>query len=282
MLRRTAARRRAFTLLELILALTIGMILLIGLYLALDVFLNATNAGRQQIEQATLARQVLKTITNDINNNLPLVPVPPNATSTSTKTTNANAAAATTTPPTPYAFNLGVQGTSDRLTLYISKVPMAAKSAVDAEGNPLNGDRPLDSDLRRISYWLAGGNDTPEGLARQEVVMVTNDDEINSMPPDVSDPVIFAPHVIWLQFEYFDGTAWQPEWDGTALGPDGLTKVGPPMSIRITMKIGRTDGQPVTGLDDPNVQTFQHVVQIPTAVLPPPATSATTGNPPTP
>src|SRR5207244_13571460 len=108
MVRRTAARRRAFTLLELILALTIGMILLIGLYLALDVFLNATNAGRQQIEQATLARQVLKPITNDINNNLPLVPMPPNATSTSTKTTNA--AAATTTPPTPYAFNLGVQG----------------------------------------------------------------------------------------------------------------------------------------------------------------------------
>src|SRR2546423_1723247 len=100
MIRRSAARRRAFTLMELILALTIGMVLLVGLYLALDVHLNATHAGRQQVEQATTARQVLKRISNDISNHLALVPVPPNATTTSTKSTS-SAGAMTPTTTTP-------------------------------------------------------------------------------------------------------------------------------------------------------------------------------------
>src|SRR5262249_20005289 len=160
MMRRSASRRRAFTLMELILALTIGMLLLVGLYLALDVHLMATNAGREQVEQATVARQVLKRISNDITNNLALVPVPPNATSTSSKnssTANTTGAMTTTTvTPTHYVFNVGVQGTSDRLTLYVSKVPGCAVPSA-------TGDQPQDSDLRRISYWLARGHHTPAG-----------------------------------------------------------------------------------------------------------------------
>ena len=68
-----------------------------------------------------------------------MTPTPPNATSTNSKTssTASTAAAATTTTvtPTPYAFNVGVQGTSDRLTLYVSRVPTCSVPSA-------NGDQP--------------------------------------------------------------------------------------------------------------------------------------------
>ena len=44
--RQTSRTWLAYTLLEMILALSIGMLLLFGLYASLEVYLNATKAGR--------------------------------------------------------------------------------------------------------------------------------------------------------------------------------------------------------------------------------------------
>lgn len=290
MLRRDR-RRAGFTLLELILALVIGMLLMAGLYFALDVHYRTADAGRTEVDQSLIARGVVKWIAGDINSNLSTLSNPGNSSAASKSSSTGNTTGSTTgttgttTTTTSgvvngtYQFNLGVQGTSDRLTLYISKVPLALTAPTDADGNPAGGTV-IDSDLRRISYWVVGaGTDKPAGLARQEIKWVTNDDDINALPPGIADEdkLVIAPEVLAVQFEYWDGSEWQQQWDGTALGTDGVTPVGPPMAIRITLTIGTPDGK-ITDVNDPHVMVIQHVVQIPTAVAGLPDT--TTNSPP--
>src|SRR5262249_62309889 len=87
----------------------------------------------------------------------------------------------TTTPTTSSgtsSFNLGVQGDSTRVVLFVSRLPYQAKSGT----NP-NGDVPEGScDLSRITYWLVQGTSGPIGLARQEVHQIMADDPIASVP----------------------------------------------------------------------------------------------------
>ena len=40
--------------------------------------------------------------------------------------------------------------------------------------------------------------------------------------------MIIASEVVGVAFRYFDGTAWQDTWDGSIMGTDGMTPVGPP------------------------------------------------------
>jgi len=146
---------------------------------------------------------------------------------------------------------LALQGTSDSLTLYVSQVP-AFKGAPDMQSQV-----PGVSDQRRIVYWLADGG----GLARQEVGPVTSDDaqntDVPSGTPDPGSKQLVAKEVKTLQFEYFDGSAWQDSWDGTQVGQDGVTPIGSPVAVAITIGLARP------GSDE--VKRYRHVVAIPTA-----------------
>jgi hypothetical protein len=114
----------------------------------------------------------------------------------------------------------------------------------------------------RRSSLTPGGGSSPLGLARQELGQVTSDDA-SSTPPDVSDPnskLIIAPEVKSLQFQYFDGSNWQDTWDGTQAGSDGVTPIGPPAAVAITVGV-----TPPGGSADQQVRTYRHVVAILTA-----------------
>src|SRR5207253_5723580 len=142
----------------------------------------------------------------------------------STSTPSSSGAASTTSPtttPSPSStagntvvFNLGVQGDAGRLTLYVSQLPRELNlPPAILNSQPL----PLVSDLRRITYWLAGGGDRPLGLARQEIKLVTSDDLMSAVPPGLPDEpsYVVAEEVKSLAFSYFDGNTWQDAWDGT-------------------------------------------------------------------
>ena len=64
--RRSGPGRPGFTLLEITLAATIAVLLLAALYAAVRVQLNHAQAGRNVVEQSTLARQILRRIDNDV------------------------------------------------------------------------------------------------------------------------------------------------------------------------------------------------------------------------
>src|SRR5207245_5664943 len=106
------------------------------------------------------------------------------------------------------------------------------------------------SDLRRVSYWLAGGGE-PIGLARQEVTMVTSDQAMADVPPSIPDEasMVIAEEVKSLTFSYWDGTAWQDTWDGTTPGADGSTPVGPPVAIAVTLGIASPGAAASTNAD---------------------------------
>src|SRR5262245_21571363 len=60
-------RRGGFTLLEVILALTIGILLMSALYVAVNIQLRHAQAGRDIVQQSTLVRSLMTRIAADIS-----------------------------------------------------------------------------------------------------------------------------------------------------------------------------------------------------------------------
>jgi len=173
------------------------------------------------------------------------------------------------------------QGNNDALVVTVSKWPseldLSPSASIESEPTGV-------SDLRRITYWVAGGGGSPLGLARQEVKVVTSSDATlaPSIPPNVPDEAsyVIAEEVKNLKFQYWDGTAWQDSWDSTQPGADGTTPQGPPLAVAITMDIALPGTANANGSEkQPRVKSYRHVVPILTANG---ATQATTTTPTSP
>jgi hypothetical protein len=279
--------RPAFTLLEMILAASITVLLLSALYVAVDIQLRHASTARDLVEQTTLARTLVNRIANDIEPSVNLsdpsrfqqsssqsgstgsgsgtsgaTGTPSTGTTTpATGTTSGTTGGGTTTGATTSSTSgattgppvLLMQGTTDTLTIWLSRVPY------NPNGTNNSNDPPGFADTRRIDYWLAGGGGL--GLARQEQTAVTGDDALpGTFPPDVGDAnskLIIAPEVKSLQFQYFDGASWQDSWDGTQVGGDGVTPLGPPAAVAVTIGLAPIDGG--------EMKTYRHVIAVQTA-----------------
>ncbi|HEX4590049.1 MAG TPA: type II secretion system protein GspJ [Gemmataceae bacterium] len=253
--------RPGYTLLEVLLASAIAVLLMAALYVGMDIQVRAIQAGREKVNETALVRNLIARMSADAVGTI----TPISATVAVTSSTGE----ATTDPVIP--FNGGVQGDNQVLTLWVSKVPKlpTGTDSVDAASQQL-----LASDLHRISYWLADG-----GLAEQDVdrVSAAEDDPDTALPPDVgADSKYFtlvAPEVTELNFRYFDGETWQDTWDGTVLGEDGKTPIGPPRAIEVTLSIRRPGADP----NDQNaVKQYRQVIPVNAANAQSSATATTT------
>ena len=265
--------RSGFTLLEVLLASVIAVLLLGGMYAAFDIVLVRNDIARDEAARADLTRAVVNRMTLDLTS--PVAYPPPmsggvGAASTSTSSgsaTTTDTAAATgtgtttaeptttttttdttttteTTTPVILPFGAGVYGSSTQVTLFVSRVPQGmtdpTATAVDAGGG-------VSADLRRVSYYVGGGG----GLCRQDRPWATAAGVGDTAEPDYSAEAadIIAPEVTSATFEYFDGTSWLTDWDGSLPGADGVTPYGPPRAIRATLTFEFPDakgGDPVT------------------------------------
>lgn len=236
MIRRPLPLRRAYTLLEMTLALAISLIILGGVYEFLNRQMMLAEAGREAVEDTALARVLLDRMAGDIVASLGGID-PQQLPDISNDPTEALLQAETFTP----LFNTGVDGTNSVLILSTSRVP---RELLASDKRKLDsGNLPPVSDLRRISYWyVEDGNTT--GLARQELTAVTGPD-YDSKPPDVSEVAkyVIAPEVKAVLFEYFDGENWAATWSGNSYASDGQTPVGPPSAIRVTITLKSRDNQ---------------------------------------
>jgi prepilin-type N-terminal cleavage/methylation domain-containing protein len=288
----STGRRPAFTLLEILLALVIGVLLLGALYVAVGLHLRHAQIARSLVAESALARAIFDRMASDIRQTLaPPPPAPasggggaaaasssgnnsggttaasasPSSTSSSPSSSSSSSTSPTSTSPaggvvntTASAYNVGVQGDASHLSLCTGRALRV--SSADQLNQPM-------STLRRITYWYIDSG-AGSGLARQEIPEVTSDD-VTAGPPD--DPsLVFANEVVGLTFSYFDGNAWQDSWDGTTVGPDGQTPIGAPVAIAINLTIASPDAQ--------NPKTYRRVVPLATAngILPSGST-ATTG-----
>jgi len=291
-------RRHGFTLLEVMLALAVGVILLSALYVAVSAQMRYTSAGRDVIQGSTLARSVFERMTSDILPNLG--PIDPSRSSSSSSpsssgqsspttgsagassagasasgsgaggSTGSTSAPASSGVNSAVTFNVGVQGDSTHLSVYVSRWPREIYQGMTGASDP--SAQATVSDLRRITYWLSGGGDSSGGLARQEIAQATSDDALNSStsPPDDSKLVI-ASEVRNVSFQYFDGQSqsWTDSWDGTSTGSDGTTPVGPPAAIAISLDIAMPHTGANEGSGGADIKTFRHVVVLQTANGPP-------------
>jgi hypothetical protein len=165
-----------------------------------------------------------------------------------------------------------VQGTNNQLTIYASRFPrevLSSNGTFASQNSTAQNNTPLVSDIRQITYWLASGEGKSSGLCRYEIKQETSNDALNattSGPPSVPDleTCVISSRVKSLTFAYWDGQSWQDSWDGTLpTGSDTVTPQGPPMAIRIEMKIAPPPGD---GADDSkNWKTHQQTIYIPTA-----------------
>ena len=128
------------------------------------------------------------------------------------------------------AFQGGVVGTDKQLTVFASRLPSAFSNP---RGLAASAGSQGPSDLVRITYWLGGSG----GLCRQERPWVTADGVRNSSDPDLTDEAgdTLVQEVKDVTFEYFDGSQWLPEWRGNDPSPDGVTPIGPPRAIKVTL-----------------------------------------------
>ena len=219
MSQRMSQSRSGFTLLEMMLSLAIGAMLMIGLYVALNIQITATRSGRGLVDQAAISEGVLKEIDGDVKQCLATLDYYPTAAQMSYNAQLAAANLAGTTPPTlpvpattyTYSFNFSVQGDSNWMTIYCSKIPQAIAQAQQDNSN--GGTSILqytDCDVRRVTYFFLSANDGTGGLIRQEV-STTTDPSTTMLPPTSLDDYSkqLAAEVLAITFEYWDGQNWQ-------------------------------------------------------------------------
>jgi prepilin-type N-terminal cleavage/methylation domain-containing protein len=261
MMARFSARRPGYTLLEVLLASAIAALLMAALYVGMDVQLRTVQAGREKVNETAVVRNLFTTrITADMVGVMSPIAATVAVTSTTGDTT--------TDPVVP--FNGGIQGDNTILTIWSSKLPQLPTGTDPTTAATL---QMTSSDEHRITYWLADG-----GLARQDLdrVSASTDDPDAQLPPGVSDEskYILAKEVTEVNFRYFDGENWQDTWDGTVIGADGVTPIGPPRAIEVTLSIRKTGADPDS---DAAVKQYRQVIPINTGNGPSVSTTATTG-----
>lgn len=289
MSRSKMTRHSGFTLLEVILSMAITMVLLYGIYTAMNINLRQAQQGRDLVERSTVARSLFARIANDIEPSLGL-PDPglfrsTDSGSSSTGGTSTGASTGSTTGATTGGATggteeelledpanvrlLAVQGDIETLRMFVSRVPREAyverNTLEEQEGNEFQEGDQILSDQREIVYWFIPdlGNGSG-GLARQEVKLVTADLESEPLAMGTAEEenYLLSSEVRSVTFSYWDGTSWLEEWDGTQLGADGVTPQGPPLAIEIIIEL-QFPGPTPESL--PKTHTFRHVVHIPTA-----------------
>jgi hypothetical protein len=256
----------------MVLALAIGMLLLLALYVSFNMYIGQAQSGREIVNEAALARNILTRIGNDIAGQVG--PVDPRIADYST---SGLPSATNPTAGLIASYNLGVYGTGSALVLSNYRVRKGPANA------PTNAPDPvITSDVHRTAYWIVTNGTDSVGLARAEIRQATSPDSDTVDPTALEDQnkYVFAPEVKSIQFEYFDGTSWLAQgstWDGTfSASTDGSSPPqGPPAAIRITITLKRNLNKGASP-DDANVDgpTYMHVVALPTSnSFPPPSTS---------
>jgi prepilin-type N-terminal cleavage/methylation domain-containing protein len=279
---RSSSSRRAYTLLEIVVATAIFVILVAALYAAMEMQLRHMQAGRDVTEQSGLARALLARMSSDIMHSLtPVAPVfypssssLPNSTGTGSNATTSSSSSSSPTTDSTFQFDLGLQGDKSQLTLFSCGLPSSLTLRVDRASGELASTRsvseaqsqPTGGDLRFITYWIAQSNQEPLGLARLELKRVTAD-EAGQVPASGSAEeaaCVIAEEVKGLEFRYLDRSGWNASWDGTSTGSDLLTLIGPPRAIEIRLSMLNLS-QDMRTNTKPELRVYRHVVAVPTA-----------------
>lgn len=274
------ASRAGFTLLEVLLALTLSVVLLAGIFAAMDQSWKLTVSGREEMERSQLARALLRKMSLDIR---AIAYVPPvvsdsdEATSNTSPTTTSGTSTTdpSTTEETPSARSFGIRGNGQRIEMHLTRARRDLEFSPSVDGNKVQSHT---SDLRVVTYQLSGagstinvtgpttsttGSTTSGGLIRTEGDRMATQmiEEKGGSATSLSGAQALSPEVSSLLFRYFDGKTWYPAWDSEDAGRL-------PRAIEITLTFAPPKVRPGPALNvavSASANQFRTVVLIPIA-----------------
>lgn len=236
-------QRSAFTLLELLLSLSLTITLLTVVYSALELHWRFSTLGQIEVERGQIARAVLTKISADIRSTMFSASTDAYTDDyTSDDDTEADTiplddpdeiyedtVPEVTDPADAYAgSSVGVFGDAVSLVLHIRRPYRTIAGADEDALNPHS-----QSDQKSVSYFLAGGEgslasmvagqfqikndyeDGIDGLARMsgDRFTLALADQQGDLVQLASQTKLIAEEINSLSFEYHDGTEWLKEWD---------------------------------------------------------------------
>lgn len=202
-------RRSAYTLLELLLAMTLLIVLIGILWNILRVFSQTQNQGTRLAEQSQLIRSLSQLMEDDLRAAIqdPIHPL------------NGDA------KWEDDIRRFGLNGTANVLRIDVIEINPFAVTETQPRaaqfGEVQNTERRA-AELKTVFYEFRPA----QGLSRREIDFETPD--MNAAGPEGS--ALSAPEVIDCRFRYFNGAVWSDSWD--SLERDGL-----PVAIEVTVQI---------------------------------------------
>ncbi len=265
------ARQFGFTLLEVILALSLTAVILGLIIMAVHVQLGVADKSEAQVQEAQLARALLQRIADDVRNAVPFRPTQASSSTASStsqsqttsvssdtstdSTASTDIESADTTPvSTDSIAGGGICGNSQCLYVETSRRMRPNRVAAMMAADDLV---PVgQSDIRTVTYCLgdpgtmASGEqagsilDTPQGLYRREMDRAEFNWAIRQSGTDALNlnTELLAPEVVQLRFTYYDSTMSYDTWDSTMQGklPDAVK-----VAIAIRRATARASRRPV-------------------------------------
>ncbi len=244
------ARRSGFTLLEVLLALILAALVTMAVASAIHLHLHVLQFGRQEVEQAQLARALLRQIGQDLHYAVPLPPknqsqlitIVANSTQSSgaggtnrptapsTSSTSSSPSSSTSSDEseaTETTWTSGLLGSATCLQVDVSRLPRPAELPLGDSVDYPNG---VPCDVKTVTYFLGGDasatlpNSSSSsflsvvaaagvGLCRCEqgnAAAAYAAQQGSASAPRVD---CLAPEVVGLEFSYYDGSEWLDEWD---------------------------------------------------------------------
>ena len=278
-------KRAGFTLLEVLVTVAVTLLLMTGVYSAIDLHWRYDSAGRLEMQRGQVARAVLQRLALDIRSVQFTEPE-----SGGDEEELLDETVELLDPDDAImVHSIGVVGTMNRLMLHVSK-PLPARALRNALLD--ESDELFQSDQMSVAWFLAdfdGGelealvaarvdaqpregvfalldertaNDGPLGLARAEgdrfQMSQAEADGDMSLLADRAE--FLAPEIDYLAFRYFDGVDWQEDWDSEALG-------ALPLAIEITIGFVPPPEDDVlrSGAADRIPDQYRYVVALPMA-----------------
>ncbi len=286
--------RRAYTLLELLLALGLSVIVVAAIGMAIQVYMIALTKQQAMIERKQIVRSVFAMISNDLRAGIQYKAADYSGLETLVQTQQLMLAP----QPEPDApeevpedtgiiveeevsFRPTLLGESNVIMLDISRLPRLDQY------NPLVAAADLEmqspSDVKSLAYFVSlskGGIEekvefadsrAPGGLYRREIDRAVadymGDYNVVSSPDDFTR--LIAHEIAQVEFRYWDGEDWLESWDSAEMGrfPGAIEIV---LAIDPQRSAVTTQSADYVGSDEDSIETYRSVVHLPVTDLPSP------------
>ena len=218
-----AARHTGFTLLEVVLALSLSLGLVLGILTLYRHAINLRESVTRRTEMIVAERVTMDRITNELRGAM------------------------------VYPFlNFGMEGTDRRIQFITAKLPGPAVWAVrKSTEDPI----PPETDMELVGYRLRGfrneaGECDIHGLMRtsQKILASPTAEEGKEIKS-----VLLTPHLKFLDFRYFDGEQWVSEWNEGGL----------PVAVEITVGNDQLPEDMEAEDYADNFEAFRRVIYVP-------------------